>query len=127
LNRALRATLFITLIASLCLGLLAQPKGKQDLFIISGTVMALAEDQNGYPVQVEIQPNDGESYIVVNDATGSQLLRFVGSYVVASGTITLDKDGWKNLTVKKYQVTDDDGTITPGADDAPPAPAPPTP
>lgn len=99
----------------------AKPQKKDLGVIISGTVMALAEDQNGSPIQVEIQPSDGESYVVVGDAKGNELLRFVGSYVVVSGTVTLDTDGWKNLKVTKYQVTDDDGTIT---DDSAPATPP---
>jgi hypothetical protein len=126
LSRFTRATLICILTLGLSLTLWAQPK-KEPVFIVSGTVMALEEDSQGAPMKVEIQPNDGESYVVVNDDKGSQLLRFVGSYVVASGTITLDRDGWKNLHVKSYQVTDDDGTITPGADDPGAPPLPPQP
>lgn len=125
-----KALSVLTLILALSLGISAQPAkgGKQDLgVIVSGTVMALAEDPSGSPLQVELQPSDGESYVIVNDAKGSELLRFVGSYVVVSGTVTLDNDGWKNLKVTSYQVTDDDGTITPGADPSvDPQPAPPT-
>lgn len=107
------AKAFCVLTLMLALSLSATPKPQKDLgVIVSGTVMALAEDETGAPLQVEIQPSDGESYVVVNDAKGIELLRFVGSYVVVSGTLTVDNDGWKSLRVTKYQVTDDDGTIT---------------
>lgn len=129
MNRVTKAFCFLTLALALSLSLVARANNqKKDLgIIVSGTVMALTEDQDGSPLQVEIQPSDGESYVVVNDDKGSQLLRFVGSYVVVSGTVTLDNDGWKNLHVTSYQVTDDDGTITPGADDSTPAPPAPNP
>lgn len=82
--------------------------------IVSGTIMPLAEDPSGHVLQVEIQPSDGESYVVYNDEKGRQLLRFVGDYVVASGIVRMDQDGWKTLHVRSYQLTEDDGTITPG-------------
>ncbi len=124
MTRVQKAFCALTLILSLGLSLsvLAKPNKKDLGVIVSGTVMALAEDQDGSPLQVELQPSDGESYVIVNDAKGSELLRFVGSYVVVSGSVSTDNDGWKNLKVSSYQVTDDDGTITPGADD--PAPNP---
>ncbi|MEW6284393.1 MAG: OB-fold nucleic acid binding domain-containing protein [Candidatus Eremiobacterota bacterium] len=109
-----RAFAVLALILGLAALAGAQPKpGRDSIFIVSGTVMSLAESPSGVPLQVEIQPSDGESYIVANDEKGRQLFRFIGDYVVASGIVTLDRDGWKTIHVKSFQVTEEDGTITP--------------
>jgi hypothetical protein len=69
---------------------------------ISGTVFAAEWDANDNVTAVVIATEEGEEIAVVNSGKGMELLKLDEKNVRATGSIGMDEEGRKTITVTKY-------------------------
>jgi hypothetical protein len=69
---------------------------------ISGTVFASEWDANDNVTAVVIATEEGEEIAVVNSGKGMELLKLEEKNVRATGSIAMDGEGRKTITVTKY-------------------------
>ena len=71
---------------------------------ISGTIFAAEWDANDNVTAVVIATEEGEEIAVVNSGKGMELLKFEEKNVRATGSIAMDEEGRKTITVTKYMI-----------------------
>jgi hypothetical protein len=69
---------------------------------ISGTIFASEWDANDNVTAVVIATEEGEEIAVVNSGKGMELLKLDEKNVRATGSIAMDEEGRKTITVTKY-------------------------
>jgi hypothetical protein len=84
--------------------LLAAHVFADDKITVTGTVYALAWDDNDNVIEALISGEGGE-YMIVNNAIGRKLFKMAGAYVEASGVVNKDSEGNRTITVVDYQAT----------------------
>mgnify|MGYP000313912138 CR=1 FL=1 len=75
-----------------------------DEVTITGTVYAVAWDDDDNVTAATITAGTGEEYVVVANAAGKELFKLDLEVVTASGTIGEDGEGNKTITVTKYEI-----------------------
>lgn len=71
---------------------------------VTGTVYAIAYDDNGNVIAATIASSMDEEYIIVADAAGKELFELDLKVVEVFGVIGEDSEGNKTLTVTSYEV-----------------------
>lgn len=82
-------------------------KGKKDV-IITGTVVPTDWGTDGKVVAVALSTPSEDEYTITNDTLGQELLHLVGAKVVATGTVTDDKNWNRCITLDGYETLEDD-------------------
>jgi hypothetical protein len=84
---------------------------KEPFTVVSGVVRAATTDTAGHVETIEIMVGEDENaqdpYQVADTPRGQELKGQVGEYVIAAGTVTEDKLGWKTIAVKTYTLGKD--------------------
>lgn len=75
----------------------------QEKVTIQGTVYAYDWDDEGNVISVVIMA-DGVDYAVSASGKGGKLLALEGKTITATGTIEVDDEGEKTITVTSYEV-----------------------
>jgi hypothetical protein len=72
------------------------------------TIVGFVEETDEDDVVGVIISTDEEPYIVEMNKQGKRLLQEVGSEVEATGEVTRDKDGNKTISIRGYEVFEDE-------------------
>lgn len=70
---------------------------------ITGIVIPAEWDDDDNVIQVAIQSEDYEEYLVENNEKGKELLAFIDYEVEVTGTVKERKDGEMMINVKRYE------------------------
>lgn len=86
------------------------PKAKIGCRIkIAGVIAPRERDKRGNPIQVSIDTDRFERYIIADDAKGQELLNYLNADVEIEGrVIGEDIDGYKLVSVMRYQLIQPD-------------------
>ena len=98
-----RKLLLAGIVALLIPFVFSMPVFTADDVTITGTVEAMAIDDNDNITAVTIETNDGP-YDVINNATGKKLLKLVGKDVKVTGILGEDSMGNRTITVRTYEI-----------------------
>ena len=71
---------------------------------VTGTLYAVAWDEDDNVIEAVISGEGGE-YIIVNNSVGQKLCKMAGAYVEVTGVIGKDVEGNRTITVVDYQAT----------------------
>jgi lysyl-tRNA synthetase class II len=70
---------------------------------ITGNVIPAEWDDDDNVIQVAIQTEDYDEYLVEHNGKGKELLAFIDYNVEATGTVRQRKDGELTISVKRYE------------------------
>ena len=88
---------------------------------LNGIVEEHEYDSSGIPISVVFNVLDEDfnydTYIVVNDSMGTQLLDMIGENIDVTGTVKIDKDGTKHLTILEFFINEDEDYSPPDVDE----------
>ena len=71
---------------------------------ITGTVFATDWDSNDNVTAVVIETDEGEAIGVSTSGRGMELLKLGEKKVMVTGSVAMDQDGNKTITVTKYMI-----------------------
>jgi len=77
----------------------------ENTITIKATVYDAAWNAKGEVTDVSLLTTDGDELFVVHNAIGDELLKIVGQNISVNGAVLVDKQGRKNVTVYKYEIS----------------------
>jgi len=87
-----------------CLLTIAYGYSENDI-TVKATVYGAAWNEKGEVTSVSLLTTDGDELFVVHNAIGDELLKIVEQNIKANGAVLVDKQGRKNITVYKYEIS----------------------
>lgn len=87
---------------------MAKKNEKSQKITISGLITPCEWDEDDNVVGITLSTTDEEEYRIQNDQVGEELLEYVSRDVMVTGFVDEDEYGDKTLTVKEYEVIDEE-------------------
>jgi hypothetical protein len=84
-------------------------RGEGKRATITGIVVAHDWDSDGNVTAVALSTAFEDEYVIRGGSVGAELVRLVGSKVVATGIVSSDTDWTNTIAVEKYEVLGYDG------------------
>jgi hypothetical protein len=72
---------------------------------VKASVYGAAWNEKGEVTAVSLLTTDGDELFVVRNATGDELLKIIEQNVKVTGAVLVDKQGKKNITIYKYEIS----------------------